>query len=245
MLSKVHIEDLMSGERILVVDDEPTIVEVVELYLTREGFEVVTAADGDAALSAIAQQRPDMVILDLMLPRVDGLEITRQIRAGGALPIIMLTARSDETDRVVGLELGADDYVTKPFSPRELVARVKAVLRRSQSAAAPAARDAAMSVIVTGPLRIDPAAHSVTLAGKSLTLTAREFDLLLFLARHPSQVFTREQLLDQVWGYTFASDASTVTVHIRRLREKIEQNPTKPQFIQTVWGVGYKFEAPK
>ncbi|MCG8346481.1 MAG: response regulator transcription factor [Chloroflexales bacterium] len=235
----------MSGERILVVDDEPTIVEVVELYLTREGFEVVTAADGDAALSAISQQRPDMVILDLMLPRIDGLEITRQIRAGGALPIIMLTARSDETDRVVGLELGADDYVTKPFSPRELVARVKAVLRRSQSAAAPAARDTALSVIVTGPLRIDPAAHSVTLAGKSLTLTAREFDLLLFLVRHPSQVFTREQLLDQVWGYTFASDASTVTVHIRRLREKIEQNPTKPQFIQTVWGVGYKFEAPK
>lgn len=234
----------MSGERILIVDDEPTIVEVVELYLTREGFTVVTAADGHAALAAIARQRPDLVILDLMLPGVDGLEITRQLRGGGALPIIMLTARGDETDRVVGLELGADDYVTKPFSPRELVARVKAVLRRSQAAAA-ATRDAATAPVVAGPLRIDPAAHSVTMAGKSLALTAREFDLLLFLARHPGQVFTREQLLDQVWGYTFASDASTVTVHIRRLREKIEADPTSPQLIQTVWGVGYKFEAPR
>ncbi len=231
----------MSGERILVVDDEPTILEVVSMYLSREGFAVVTAADGTAALAAITQQRPDLLILDLMLPGIDGLEITRQLRAGGALPIIMLTARNDETDRVVGLELGADDYVTKPFSPRELVARVKAVLRRTQ---ATPARDTASTPVVAGQLRIDPAAHSVTLAGKALTLTAREFDLLLFLARHPHQVFSREQLLDQVWGYTFASDASTVTVHIRRLREKIEHDPTNPQFIQTVWGVGYKFEVP-
>lgn len=242
------IEEYMSGERILVVDDEPTIVEVVELYLSREGYEVVTAADGEAALAAITQQRPDLVVLDLMLPRLSGLEVCRQIQASGALPIIMLTARGEETDRVVGLELGADDYVTKPFSPRELVARVKAVLRRSQATAAAgsaAPRDQATLPVVAGPLRIDPAAHSVTLAGKPLMLTAREFDLLLFLARHPGQVFTREQLLDQVWGYTFASDASTVTVHIRRLREKLEHDPTNPSFLHTVWGVGYKFEPPK
>lgn len=229
----------MSGERILVVDDEPTIVEVVALYLEREGFAVVTAADGEAALAAVARQRPDLVILDLMLPRVSGLEVYRQIQAGGTLPVIMLTARGEETDRVVGLELGADDYVTKPFSPRELVARVKAVLRRTR------ATTAAVAAVVAGSLRIDPGARSVTLADEPLTLTAREFDLLLFLARAPGQVFTREQLLDHVWGYTFASDASTVTVHIRRLREKIEQDPTNPRFIHTVWGVGYKFDPPK
>lgn len=235
----------MSGERILVVDDEPTIVEVVELYLSREGFEVITAADGAAALAAIAQWRPDLVVLDLMLPRVSGLEVFRQMQAGGALPTIMLTARGEETDRVVGLELGADDYVTKPFSPRELVARVKAVLRRTQTAAAgssSAQAGAAPTPVVVGALRIDPAARSVLLAGVPLALTAREFDLLLFMARSPGQVFSREQLLDQVWGYTFASDAGTVTVHIRRLREKLEQDPTKPRFLHTVWGVGYKFE---
>jgi len=233
----------MSGERILVVDDEPTIVEVVELYLSREGFEVITAADGAAALAAIAQWRPDLVVLDLMLPRVSGLEVFRQMQAGGALPTIMLTARGEETDRVVGLELGADDYVTKPFSPRELVARVKAVLRRTQAVGSSSAQAGAVPTpVVVGALRIDPAARSVLLAGVPLTLTAREFDLLLFMARSPGQVFSREQLLDQVWGYTFASDAGTVTVHIRRLREKLEQDPTKPRFLHTVWGVGYKFE---
>jgi DNA-binding response OmpR family regulator len=233
----------MSGETILIVDDEPTIVEVVELYLRREGFEVLTAADGLAALSAVQHRRPDLVVLDLMLPGMSGLDVTRQIRAGGALPIIMLTARGEETDRVVGLELGADDYVTKPFSPRELVARVKAVLRRAQPAPAPALADA--HVIALGGLRLDEAARSVTLDGQPIGLTAREFDLLLFLMRHPGQVFTREQLLDNVWGYTFASDMSTVTVHIRRLREKIERDPTKPTFLQTVWGVGYRFERPQ
>ena len=232
----------MSGETILVVDDEPTIVEVVELYLLREGFKVLTAADGHAALSAVQQQRPDLVVLDLMLPGMSGLDVTRQLRAGGALPIIMLTARGEETDRVVGLELGADDYVTKPFSPRELVARVKAVLRRAQPAAAPEPADA--HVIAIGGLRLDAAARSVTLDGQPISLTAREFDLLLFLMRRPSQVFTREQLLDNVWGYTFASDMSTVTVHIRRLREKIERDPTNPTLLQTVWGVGYKLERP-
>jgi DNA-binding response OmpR family regulator len=230
----------MSGARILVVDDEPTIREVVGLYLRREGFEVESAADGDAALAAIARGGLDLLILDLMLPGSDGLTITRQVRAAGSLPIIMLTARGEEIDRVLGLELGADDYLTKPFSPRELVARVRAVLRRTQAAAAP--RDAAEAPLVAGALRIDPAARAVSLDGRPLTLTAREFDLLLFLARHPGQVFTREQLLDHVWGYTFASDASTVTVHIRRLREKIEADAAAPRRILTVWGVGYKLE---
>jgi DNA-binding response OmpR family regulator len=231
----------MSGETILIVDDEPTIVEVVELYLRREGFEVQTAVDGLAALKAVQQQRPDLIVLDLMLPGMSGLELTRQIRASGALPIIMLTARGEETDRVVGLELGADDYVTKPFSPRELVARVKAVLRRAQPAPDPA--DA--QVIALGGLRLDMAARSATLDGQPIGLTVREFDLLHFLMRHPGQVFTREQLLDNVWGYTFASDMSTVTVHIRRLREKIERDPANPTFLQTIWGVGYRFERPQ
>src|SRR5688572_12196883 len=181
----------MSGETILIVDDEPTIVEVVELYLRREGFEVQTAVDGLAALKAVQQQRPDLIVLDLMLPGMSGLELTRQIRASGALPIIMLTARGEETDRVVGLELGADDYVTKPFSPRELVARVKAVLRRAQPVPDPA--DA--QVIALGGLRLDAAARSATLDGQPIGLTVREFDLLHFLMRHPGQVFTREQLL--------------------------------------------------
>jgi DNA-binding response OmpR family regulator len=233
----------MSGETILVVDDEPTIVEVVELYLQREGFKVLTAGDGAAALSAVAQQRPDLVVLDLMLPGMSGLDVTRQIRAGGTLPIIMLTARGEETDRVVGLELGADDYVTKPLSPRELVARVMSVLRRAQPAAAP--EPAAATAIAIGGLRLDEASRSVALDGQPIGLTAREFDLLLFLMRHPGQVFTREQLLDNVWGYTFASDMSTVTVHIRRLREKIERDPTNPTLLQTVWGVGYKLERPQ
>ena len=232
----------MSGETILIVDDEPTIVEVVELYLRREGFRVLTAGDGAAALSAVQQERPDLIVLDLMLPGMSGLDVTRQLRAGGALPIIMLTARGEETDRVVGLELGADDYVTKPFSPRELVARVKAVLRRAQPTPAP--EPSASNVIAIGGLRLDAAARTVTLDGQPIGLTAREFDLLLFLMQHPDQVFTREQLLDNVWGYTFATDMSTVTVHIRRLREKIERDPTNPTFLQTVWGVGYKFERP-
>jgi DNA-binding response OmpR family regulator len=233
----------MSGETILIVDDEPTIVEVVGLYLQREGFRVVTAADGAAALSMVEQQRPDLVVLDLMLPGLGGLEVTKRLRAAGALPIIMLTARGEETDRVVGLELGADDYVTKPFSARELVARVKAVLRRSRPEAEPA-EPAASSALAIGGLRMDPAARTVSLDGQPINLTVREFDLLLFLMRHPGQVFTREQLLDNVWGYTFASDMGTVTVHIRRLREKIERDPANPVFLQTIWGVGYKLERP-
>ena len=233
----------MSGETILIVDDEPTIVEVVGLYLQREGYRVVTAADGAAALNLVEQQRPDLVVLDLMLPGLGGLEVTKRLRAGGALPIIMLTARGEEADRVVGLELGADDYVTKPFSARELVARVKAVLRRSYPEAAPA-EQATSSALAVGGLRLDPSARTVTLDGQPINLTVREFDLLQFLMRHPDQVFTREQLLDNVWGYTFASDMGTVTVHIRRLREKIERDPANPVFLQTIWGVGYKLGRP-
>jgi two-component system, OmpR family, response regulator ResD len=229
----------MAGELILVVDDEPTIVEVVELYLRREGFEVASAADGSAALAAVERRRPDLVVLDLMLPGMSGLEVAQRLRAGGRLPIIMLTARGEETDRVVGLELGADDYVVKPFSPRELVARVKAVLRRAQPEPAPASP---ASELAHGPLRLDTAARTASLQGRPLGLTAREFDLLAFLMRHPGQVFTREQLLDQVWGFTFASDMSTVTVHIRRLREKIEVDPATPLLLTTVWGVGYRLE---
>ncbi len=231
----------MSGETILIVDDEPTIVEVVGLYLQREGFQVRTAANGNAALQAIEQQRPDLVVLDLMLPGLNGLEVTRRLRASGELPIIMLTARTEEADRVVGLELGADDYVTKPFSARELVARVKAVLRRTHSEAA-SADAVAPTALAIGGLRLDPAARAVSLDGQPISLTVREFDLLHFLMRHPGQVFSREQLLDNVWGYTFASDMGTVTVHIRRLREKIERDPANPMFLQTIWGVGYKLE---
>jgi DNA-binding response OmpR family regulator len=230
----------MSGETILIVDDEPTIVEVVALYLQREGFRAMTAADGAAALAAVEQVRPALVILDLMLPGITGLDVLRQLRTTGSVPVILLTARGEEADRVVGLELGADDYVTKPFSSRELVARVKAVLRRVQPPAA--LPDPPAHAVTVGDLRLDSAARTVTLAGRPVALTVREFDLLAFLMRHPGQVFTREQLLDQVWGYTFASDLSTVTVHIRRLREKIEQDPANPTRLQTVWGVGYKLE---
>lgn len=231
----------MSGETILVVDDEPTIVEVVELYLRREGFKVLTAFDGKAALDVVERQRPDLIVLDLMLPGLNGLDVLRQLRSNSAMPVIMLTARGEETDRVVGLELGADDYVTKPFSNRELVARIKAVLRRVQ----PATPDqTAAHILTVGGLRLDIAARSVTMNEQVINLTAREFDLLTFLMRHPGQVFTREQLLDNVWGYTFASDMSTVTVHIRRLREKIERDPTNPTLLQTVWGIGYKLDRP-
>lgn len=228
----------MTGQHILVIDDEPQVLEVLKLYLTRDGFRVSTANDGTAALFAFEAHAPDLVMLDLMLPKIDGLEVFKHLRAKRAVPIIMLTARGDEVDRVLGLELGADDYIVKPFSPREVVARVKNVLRR----AALPADDGADKPITHGDLRIDPRTHTVTVSGKPIELTSKEFDLLYFLARHPSQVFTRAQLLDQVWGYEFFGDASTVTVHIRRLREKIEANPAEPHYLATVWGVGYKFE---
>ena len=225
---------------ILVVDDEPSILEVVTLYLQRAGYSVRTAADGTAAVEELRRGVPDLVVLDLMLPGVDGLEITRRLRNEGDVPIIMLTARREETDRIVGLEMGADDYVVKPFSPQELVSRVRAVLRRTQTSQPATATG--QKPLEFEQLRIDFRTRLVTVRGTELTLTAKEFDLLWELASHPRQVFNRDQLLDRVWGETEYLDPSTVTVHVRRLREKIEEDPGTPRYIQTVWGVGYKFE---
>ena len=225
-------------QRILVVDDDPTVTEVVERYLLREGYVVAVAKDGEESLRLVRAWGPDLVVLDLMLPGLDGLEVCRRLRSVDQLPIIMLTARGEETDRVVGLELGADDYVVKPFSPRELVARVRSVLRRA--AAGP--DQTGGGVLRFGHLAINPRTRGATVAGREIQLTAREFDLLLFLASRPGQVFSRSHIMDRVWDYTYAGDSSTVTVHIRRIREKIEANPMRPEFIKTVWGVGYKFD---
>jgi DNA-binding response OmpR family regulator len=228
----------MKEPTILVVDDEPSIREVVSIYLSRAGYEVVVAPDGQAALDALEKQPPDLVVLDLMLPKVDGMDIARRLRAEGDIPIIMLTARREETDRIAGLETGADDYVVKPFSPQELVSRVKAVLRRTHGSAPTSTEHPLMF----DDLCIDPKTRLVEVNGEEKSLTAKEFDLLWILARHPRQVFNRDQLLDLVWGLTEYVDPSTVTVHVRRLREKIESDPSKPRHIQTVWGVGYRFE---
>lgn len=224
---------------ILMVEDEPSVGEVVSLYLRRAGYPVIVVQDGSKALDALQKQLPALVILDLMLPGLDGWEITRWIRERSDVPIIMLTARSAEIDRIAGLEMGADDYVVKPFSPQELVSRVRAVLRRARSHSQ---EDGAGQIIVLGDLRIDPQKRLVSIQGVEKTLTAREFDLLLLMARHPRQVFSRDQLLEQVWGLAAYIDPGTVTVHIRRLREKIEPDPTNPQRLVTVWGVGYKLE---
>jgi two-component system response regulator ResD len=224
---------------ILVVDDEPTIAEVVARYLTRAGYETRTASDGPSAVAAAAVRRPDLVVLDIMLPGLDGLEVMRRLHedAGERVPVILLTAKGEEADRLVGLRQGADDYVVKPFSPRELVARVDAVLRRSESAP-----DDGERTRFAG-LEIDPAARRVVVGGREVELTAREFDLLAFLARHPDQVFSRDQLMDRVWKFAFYTDTTTVTVHVRRLRAKIEPDPSNPRWIETVWGVGYRFRA--
>ena len=229
----------MAGVKILVVDDEPSISEVVKLYLVREGFDATVVDDGLAALNLLESDPPDLLILDVMLPGVDGYEITRQVRATSSIPIILLTARRDEIDRILGLELGADDYVVKPFSPRELVSRVKAVLRRTQQAPALPGGE---HPVTCGNIHIDPRTRQATVAGKEIPLTVKEFDLLWMFTSNPNQVFNRDQLLDQVWGVSEFIDASTVTVHVRRLREKIEQDPSSPQHIITVWGVGYRFE---
>jgi len=223
---------------VLVVDDEATIGEVLSRYLDRAGYETSVALDGVTALRKVEQEAPDLVVLDLMLPGVPGLEVMRRIRdrERDRTAIILLTAKGEETDRIVGLRLGADDYVVKPFSPAELVARIDAVLRRVDTSPAhepPLSFDG---------LEIDPAARRVRVNGDEAPLTQREFDLLLFFARHPGQAFTRQQLMDQVWQYSFYSDTSTVTVHIRRLRSKIEPEPARPRFIETVWGVGYRFQ---
>jgi len=228
----------MNGNLIYVVEDEPSIAEVVSLYLRRAGFNVSVAQDGERALEMLAAQLPDLLVLDLMLPNIDGLEITRWLRDRSDVPIIMLTARREEADRIAGLEMGADDYVVKPFSPQELVSRVRAVLRRSRPG--PESQDD--QALVFQNLQINPLTRIVSLDGGELSLTAREFDLLWLLASHPRQVYTRIQLLDRIWGHSEYIDPSTVTVHIRRLREKIETDPSKPARIQTVWGVGYKFE---
>ena len=220
---------------VLVVDDEPIVREVVVRYLEREGYETLEAGNGDLARQLLEQHTPSLVVLDVMLPGTDGLELCRWIRARSELPIVMLTARGEEADRIVGLELGADDYVTKPFSPRELAARVRTVLRRSGSRASHDER------LTFADLTIASLSREVTKAGNPVVLTAKEFDLLLFLARNPRQVFSRDQLMDRVWGYEAALDTGTVTVHVRRLREKIEDDPSHPRFLQTVWGVGYRF----
>jgi DNA-binding response OmpR family regulator len=228
-------------ESILVVDDEPSVVEVVGLYLRREGFLVRTAADGKQALEAISECRPSLVVLDLMLPKIDGMEIMRRLRDDrtDSVPVIMLTARSQETDRIYGLEMGADDYVVKPFSPAELVARIRAVLRRSGGRDSRTYNERPLEY---EGLYIDPLTRQVQVQEESVELTATEFNLLWFLASHPRQVFSRSKLLENVWGFSDYVDPSTVTVHIRRLREKIELNPSQPKMLLTVWGVGYKFE---
>ena len=222
---------------VLVVDDEPTIAEVVSRYLERAGYRTQIAGDGVQALAAVANDRPDLVVLDLMLPGIDGLEVMRRMREQGSDPIatILLTAKGEESDRVVGLRLGADDYVVKPFSPAELVARVDAVLRRVDTTP-----DRAQPLHCSD-LTIDPTSRRVHVRGEEVQLTQREFDVLLFLARHPGQVFSRNQLMDAIWQYSFYTDTSTVTVHIRRLRAKIELDPAQPRHIETVWGVGYRF----
>jgi DNA-binding response OmpR family regulator len=222
-------------ETVLVVDDEPTIRDVVVQYLRREGYATLEAGDGDAARELLEREWPNLVVLDLMLPGTDGLALCRWIRGRSQLPVVMLTARGEEADRIVGLELGADDYVTKPFSPRELVARVRSVLRRSA-----AADERPDERVRFGDIEIDTAAREVRKHGSTLNLTAREFELLWFLASHPRRVFSRDQLMSRVWGYEPAFDSGTITVHVRRLREKIEDEPAHPRYLETVWGVGYR-----
>ena len=221
---------------VLVVDDEPTITDVVSRYLQRAGYATRIASDGPSALQAAGEERPDLVVLDLMLPGMDGLEVLRRIRDRDRVSVILLTAKGEATDRVIGLRLGADDYVVKPFSPAELVARVDAVLRRINST--PELEEP----IAFDGLELDPVARRVTAAGAGVQLTVREYELLLHFMRHPGQVFSRDQLMDAVWQYSFYSDTSTVTVHVRRLRAKIEEDPSSPRWLETVWGVGYRFQ---
>jgi two-component system response regulator ResD len=224
----------MAGARVLVVDDEPMVREVLARYLEQEGYAVDLAEDGEQALAAYEAVTPDLVLLDLMLPRIDGLEVFRRMRERQPVAVIMLTARGEETDRVVGLELGADDYVTKPFSPREVVARVRAVLRRS-SPPPP-------EVVTLGDLELDGPRREVRRQGEPVRLTRREFDLLFLLASNAGRTFSRTELLDEVWDFAWDGDTSTVTVHVRRLREKLEDDPSNPMHLLTVWGVGYRYE---
>jgi DNA-binding response OmpR family regulator len=230
----------MNEKQILIVEDEPSLAEVTGLYLKRAGFQVQIAHDGKQAMAILEKQIPDFVIMDIMLPEVDGISLTRWLRDRSDVPIIMVTARREEVDRIAGLEMGADDYVVKPFSPQELVSRVRAVLRRTGRDQAEAESERTISF---DSISIDPLTRVVSIKGSNVELTAKEFDMLYLLARHPKQVFTRDQLLKRVWGGAEYIDPGTVTVHVRRLREKIESDPSKPKHLLTVWGVGYKFEA--
>jgi two-component system response regulator VicR len=236
-------------QHVLIVEDERTIRDVVRRYLEIDGYTVHEAEDGQQALYLLTTKAMDLIILDVMIPKIDGFALARKLRnpsdyvnmaTSGEVPIIFLTARKDEQDRLDGFAFGGDDYLTKPFSPRELMARVKAVLRRSVVGVL-----GTEDPIQVDRLRLDPRSRTVTIDDQTVSLTAKEFDLLWFLARHPHQVFSRSQLLDNVWGFEFYGDESTVTVHVRRLREKIEPDATKPTYIQTVWGIGYKFEIPE
>ena len=229
----------MPADRVLVVDDEPMVRDVLARYLTQDGFEVETAPDGEAGLAAFESARPDLVLLDLMLPRIDGFEVFRRMRdSGSTSPVIMLTARGEVTDRIVGLETGADDYVSKPFSPREVVARVRTVLRRSRGVHEAGAAD----VIRFDGLEVDPRTREAWIDGERVPLTPKEFDLLHFMASNPRTVFSRMELLDELWDVAFAGDPATVTVHVRRIREQIELDPSDPRRLVTVWGAGYRFE---
>jgi DNA-binding response OmpR family regulator len=225
------------AKHILVVDDERTIRDVLRRYLEREGFQVSEAGSGQSALKQMERDPADLVVLDLMLPGLDGYEVAHRLRGLSNVPIVMLTAKGELEDRIEGLVVGADDYIVKPFSPREVTLRVKAVLRRWEEGTIQAGE-----VVEAGDLRLDPATRQGHCDQEELQLTAKEFELLYFLMQNPGQVFNRDQLLDQVWGFDFHGDASTVTVHIRRLREKIEDNPSEPRRLLTVWGVGYKFD---
>lgn len=234
------MESQANPHRILLVDDEPRVREVVAAYLLRDGYRVQTAADGESALRQLTEFRPDLVVLDLMLPQVSGFDVLREIRSMGDLPVILLTARAEEVDRVSGLELGADDYVVKPFSPRELVARVRSVMRRS---APRASNSHSLERLSFDGLEIDEARRVVSVEGAAVDLTAKEFDLLSFLAARSPQVFSRGHLLEQVWGSSPEwQDPATITVHVRRIRQKVEKDPQNPRWLKTVWGVGYRFE---
>ncbi|MGI8968247.1 MAG: response regulator [Chloroflexota bacterium] len=230
---------MVSKGDVLIVDDEPGIIRLIAMYLEREGFTTAHARSGAEALEIIGRNMPSLVVLDIMLPDIDGWEVCREIRRGSDVPIIMLTAREGDEDKIVGLELGADDYVTKPFVPRELVACVKAILRRARTA--PAAENSS-TLLDYGEMTIDTDKREVRLFGETITLRAKEYDLLVELARRPGVVFTREQLLHDVWGYDFFGDSGTIDVHVRRLRAKLNDDSSNPRFIETVWGVGYRLK---
>jgi two-component system OmpR family response regulator len=234
----------MPGNKVLLVEDDRTLLDVLKYNLTKEGHDVITASDGVEALDVARDKKPDLIVLDVMLPKLDGFEVCRILRGEMTVPILMLTAKAGETDKVVGLELGADDYMTKPFSMREFLARIRAMLRRAEMMriAASSVQETAPSIIKVGDLEIDFARHKVSQSGTSIDLSPKEFDLLTFLVKNREQVFSRDQLLEKVWGYDYAGDTRTVDVHLRWLRQKIEVDPANPGHLLTVRGIGYKFE---